>query len=492
MAPRTMSVLRSFAMACMFSCLATQAQAQALTWMGLCGANDSYQDGGLAVDEAANLYALVTAKGLDGTRLQGGANAWGVVKFSPRGEKLWTRMWGESIYDFARGAAIAPDGSVYVVGNMIGPAIAKLDGSGAVHWNVHGKKAELQTKDHGSYQTVAVDPEGNAYAAGWDSPGIILVKYSSTGKEEWSRSYGKVNAVAMSVALDRQGNIYLVGRCNDGWEGQPNQGSGDFYLMKCNNAGEKLWVRSYGGPRMDWGAYVAVDPAGNVLAVGYSEHDFSASAYDIKLTKHDPSGNLIYVKDGGTTHFGLNYHGFVHDGHGGLYGTVVTTPQPGTKRTKGTPEFSQFVVKYDEGGERVWSAPFGNGNLAGMGNAAVADAQGFFYTLGSKYDPKTKTGDVCVLKFAPYAPSFDCAKAASPQETMICGSGVLSELDRTLARLYATAKKSLPNAARLKTEQVQWLRAERDRCTTVEQLEKSMNARIEALRTCMKPAGSSP
>lgn len=483
--------LRSFAMVCMLTCLATQAQAQALTWMGLCGANDPYRDGGLAVDKAGNLYALVTAKGFDGTRLQDGANAWGVVKFGPRGEKLWTRMWGETIYDFARGAAVAPDGSVYVVGKMVGAAIAKLDGTGVVQWNVHGQKAELAAKDHSSYRAVAVDPSGNAYAAGW-GPGIILVKYSSNGKEEWSRSYGKVNAEAMSVALDRQGNIYLVGRCNDGWEGQPNQGSGDFYLMKCNNAGEMLWVRPYGGPRMDWGATVAIDPAGNVLAVGYSERDSTASSYDIKLSKHDPNGNLIYAKDGGTTHFGLNYYGFVHDGHGGLNGTVVTTPEPGAKRAKRAPKFSQFVVKYDEEGERVWSAPFGNENLAGMGNAAAVDAQGFFYTLGSKYDPRSKTGDACVLKFAPYAPSFDCAKAVSQQEEMICGSGVLSELDRTLAQLYATAQKSVPDKAKLKVEQVQWLRTERNRCATAEELEKSMNARIEALRARLNRPGLNP
>jgi uncharacterized protein len=63
------------------------------------------------------------------------------------------------------------------------------------------------------------------------------------------------------------------------------------------------------------------------------------------------------------------------------------------------------------------------------------------------------------------AQSFDCAKAQSPIEKMICGNAELGELDEHLGRYYAAARAALGNGAScLQTDQSQWLKLTRAGC----------------------------
>ncbi|NEX21338.1 DUF1311 domain-containing protein [Thiorhodococcus mannitoliphagus] len=62
------------------------------------------------------------------------------------------------------------------------------------------------------------------------------------------------------------------------------------------------------------------------------------------------------------------------------------------------------------------------------------------------------------------SPSFDCAKASSEVEQLICKDAELARLDRSLAELYATLlKNSSANAQKsLKTEQRGWVKGRND------------------------------
>jgi uncharacterized protein len=62
------------------------------------------------------------------------------------------------------------------------------------------------------------------------------------------------------------------------------------------------------------------------------------------------------------------------------------------------------------------------------------------------------------------SPSFDCAKASSQVETLVCADAELAQLDREVARLYALAIHG-KNAARhgdLKPSQIGWLNGRND------------------------------
>ena len=82
-----------------------------------------------------------------------------------------------------------------------------------------------------------------------------------------------------------------------------------------------------------------------------------------------------------------------------------------------------------------------------------------------------------------HAASFDCAKARTPVEKLICGRPQLGELDEKLDAAFKGAKDGLlPDEARRVTqEQLQWLRTVRNSCTDAACLEQAYTARLKEL-----------
>jgi uncharacterized protein len=65
------------------------------------------------------------------------------------------------------------------------------------------------------------------------------------------------------------------------------------------------------------------------------------------------------------------------------------------------------------------------------------------------------------------AQSFDCQKAQTPIEKMICADAGLRELDEYLGRYYAAGRAELEGAAScLQADQAQWLKSARNACST--------------------------
>ena len=90
-----------------------------------------------------------------------------------------------------------------------------------------------------------------------------------------------------------------------------------------------------------------------------------------------------------------------------------------------------------------------------------------------------------------YAASFDCDKAASPVEKMICSDSQLSELDSQLAGTYSTARTRAADSDQLKHDQREWLKSIRKECQDVACFKDAYTARISALAS-NQPVVSAP
>ena len=84
--------------------------------------------------------------------------------------------------------------------------------------------------------------------------------------------------------------------------------------------------------------------------------------------------------------------------------------------------------------------------------------------------------------------SFDCAKASTASEKLVCSDQGLSGLDERLAEAYRQALKKAPHREVLKKEQQQWIGTVRDACTDAACMSAAYEARIAALEG---PANSS-
>jgi hypothetical protein len=79
------------------------------------------------------------------------------------------------------------------------------------------------------------------------------------------------------------------------------------------------------------------------------------------------------------------------------------------------------------------------------------------------------------------APSFDCTKAISDPEKLICSNKQLAEVDIILSRVYANYLQNVADKGAAKSQQAFWLKHERNACSTAECMLNTYLVRIDAL-----------
>ena len=81
----------------------------------------------------------------------------------------------------------------------------------------------------------------------------------------------------------------------------------------------------------------------------------------------------------------------------------------------------------------------------------------------------------------PITASFDCAKASSAQEKMICSDRDLARLDVDLSAAYRKARDAAADAKALQSEQLQWLKSTRSACSDKACLIEAYKSRLVQL-----------
>ena len=85
---------------------------------------------------------------------------------------------------------------------------------------------------------------------------------------------------------------------------------------------------------------------------------------------------------------------------------------------------------------------------------------------------------------ASLAAGFDCTKAHTPVEKLICADPGLSRQDEQISRLYAVRRQAVTESTArqsLQDGQVRWLRQSRNICTDMACLKKAYEARLAEL-----------
>ena len=91
-----------------------------------------------------------------------------------------------------------------------------------------------------------------------------------------------------------------------------------------------------------------------------------------------------------------------------------------------------------------------------------------------------------------FAAGFDCAKASSSVEKMICANAALSTQDKTLNNFYSwTLESTFPvNRPKVIADQKNWVEHTRNACTAIDCLSNAYDGRIEELSTVKFEGGS--
>ncbi|QXE92616.1 S8 family serine peptidase [Geomonas subterranea] len=223
------------------------------------------------------------------------------VKFGPSGSPLWSQSYHNGNDEWARGVALDSGGSVYVTGGVHDPtsvidfftdvpfATIKYTPQGDQLWNRTFGDGKVDTATG-----VVVDAAGNAYVAGYNTYGYpylhdaLLVKYDAAGNQLWSTSLHAADVDRIfSVALDGSGNVYLGGTSGvhgaDGWYRYQYQ------TLKYSPDGTLLWSRNYSeATGSDWWIATAV-------AAG-ADGSVYVSGEGLRLVKYTPQGEFVWSK----------------------------------------------------------------------------------------------------------------------------------------------------------------------------------------------------
>ncbi|HSH94335.1 MAG TPA: hypothetical protein VK968_09340 [Roseimicrobium sp.] len=280
-----------------------------------------------------------------------------VAKYDPDGKLLWIRNAGGKGYDYGHGIAVDAGGNALVTGALVGDGAfgsqsitapggshlfcAKYDTSGKLLW---AKTAEGKAGNSG--HGIAVDARGNAYAGGYTGGvgtlgglaltnaggrDILIAKFTPEGKVDWvCEGNGSTNAMIHEITCDRAGNVWASGMFKGALKldgpAVTGQGDNDALLTSLSPDGKRLWTRTGGGPKVDYGLGVATDGKGNSFLTGEFTETAdiagalltSAGSTDIFVGAFDKSGTLRWIQQAGGDK-GDNAYTMVTDSKGNLY-----------------------------------------------------------------------------------------------------------------------------------------------------------------------------
>ena len=234
------------------------------------------------------------------------------------------------------------------------------------------------------YGTVDFDPGIGVYnlTAPTGRFDIYILKLDKNGDFVWAKSLGgKDWESGNSIALDSYNNVYITGNFNGILDFDPgvgvynlqSKGGDDMFILKLDENGDFVWVKSLGGLYLDIGTSIIIDSDNNIITTGFfgGTIDFdlgpnifnltSKGKYDIFILKLDKYGNFVWAKSIGGLKNDQAYSIYL-DSENNIYtsgyfsGTVDFDPGTGVSTlSTNVGEYDIFILKMDEDGNFVWA-----------------------------------------------------------------------------------------------------------------------------------------
>lgn len=256
---------------------------------------------GIAVDAEDNVYVTGSTNSFSN-----GYNQIFLIKYDPEGELQFSATWGGIRNDYGTGVAVDPFGNVYVVGTTTSYGTGESSNIVLLKYDSFGNLLFQRTLGGplNSFGTgVAVDTAGYVYVTGYTyslgpTPGtsaVILLKYDQAGNLIFEKTWGGTfNDFATGIAVDLDGNVYLVGYTKT-FSITPDIPSA--FLLKYDQNGNLILQKTWGGNRPDYAFGVAVDTSENAYVTGYTfSFGPNAQGASFFVLKYDNSGTLLYQK----------------------------------------------------------------------------------------------------------------------------------------------------------------------------------------------------
>ena len=344
-----------------------------------------------------------------------------IVKIDNNGNKIWDKTYGGSSDDELSDIIQLSDGSFILVGTSssgIGGDKTESSRGGADYWIVkidnNGNKIWDKTYggNGGEYINVIIKETNDGFILGGSSNSGIsgeksspalqggsndfwVLKLNSSGTKIWDKSYGGLGIETLKAIQVLENNEYLllgdsnspVSFTGQGNKTSPSKGNTDYWLIKTDTNGNKIWDRSYGSSQYDSPTSMVYTNDGKVTIVGASNSPKSDQKSRNQIVSYSQSGDIwiIRVDTSGNKIWDKTYGGQGSDEQP----TIVITNQGGyviaassysdkafdkseNLRVGNYSTNDYWIMELNSNGEKLWDKTFG-GTDTDYPNSVVID-----------------------------------------------------------------------------------------------------------------------
>ncbi|HHY84921.1 MAG TPA: hypothetical protein GYA07_05230, partial [Verrucomicrobia bacterium] len=386
----------------------------------------------------------------------GGTDFW-VVRLDASGNQTWDKSYGGLSQDYLRSIAPAPEGGALLAGHsasdisgnktspLIGSGIfglgdfwvVRIDASGNRLWDFSygGNDDEVlyaaePTSDGGfilgGYS--ASTNSGNKTSLNFGQQDYWIVRIDENGNKLWDRSFGGDGSdILYDVKQTADSGFILAGVSTSGTTGNKTSepfGNEDVWVIRTDSNGNKLWEKSFGGNGRDGAHAVEVLPDGGFIVGGYSASTNSGNKTsanygmaDFWVIRLDSEGNKLWERSFGGDRDDqmldlvvLPDGGFALAGYSYSRATGNKTSPNFDPANPPSPDY--WLIRLNSDGDKLWETVYGGTDYDTSTELDITSDGGLILggdsrsgMNGNKTSPNYGEQDFWVLKLAPEVPS---------------------------------------------------------------------------------------
>lgn len=378
-----------------------------------------------------------------------------VLKLDSSGTKQWDKTFGGNTLDVLASILQTPDGGYILAGHSLSPAggdksepnqgladywILKIDATGNKLWdktlgsNYNDWLVEIQqTPDGGFIVGGTSNSQANSFKSE-NNRGIFptcdfwILKLDANGNKIWDKTIGgSEEEQFIGLKQTSDGGFVLAGQSNSGISGDKSQatnGNSDYWLVKLDAAGNKVWDKAFGGLGHDYLYNFNQTNDNGFVLVGSSSSGISGTKSQPSIGGHDFW--IVKVNANGTKIWDKTYGGLANDEAGAVQQTAKgefivggssESYKSGDKSEEGRGDYDFWIVKLDANGNKLADKTIGGTNHDKLVALKINPKEEIFlagntFSSASPFADKTSAAkgasDFWLVKLSPYL-NLTCA-----------------------------------------------------------------------------------